>query len=771
MKQTLHIFKKLLVTVIALAAVSLNAKADYAIDETTFPDENFRNFLTSQSYGSDGVLKDAELASITVMDVSRKSVASLKGIELFTALQDLDCSSNQLTELDLSQNTQLLYLECSQNQLTSLDVSGLTSLQILFCYRNKLQSLDVTTNTNLTKLAFFENEVAEIDVTNCTKLKELTCYTNNLSVLDVSHNSELTLLECYKNQLTSLNVSACTKLKELSCSNNMLTQLNLSNCHELVKVACASNRLVAFNVSNTKLTTSITINNNCLKGAQMDAFIASLPSVNSKTMLAITTGNDTGGECNVISTSQVAAAQEKGWNIITKVVNTNNGSTSMYMTVYNGSEETVDPCTIPLTLEILESGTKLTVSNTSGTTYEISYNGSDSWIERTGITDVTTTLPDGCQTVSFRGNNTSGIYISVDKPCYVYGNVMSMVSATDYATCIEITEEYAFYKMFGSSKIDLHPSKELVLPAVTLSPHCYDSMFSKSTLSRAPELPATECAQYCYYYMFNGCDNLTTAPELPATKLSDGCYRAMFQYCHALETAPAVLPAKKLEYECYDNMFRSCTALTTAPEFSATELAGNCCYFMFADCSKLEAAPLLPATSAANRCYMYMFYNCKELTQAADLPATTLAPNCYAGMFYGDSKLEKAPMLPAPVLVNGCYSYMFTNCEKLNYVKCLATDLSANQAANDWERATNVWLDGVAATGTFVTADGMEDWTIGTGGIPEGWTVSNATGIISPTVSPIIEENSYYTLDGRKLSGKPTQKGIYIHQGNKILIR
>ena len=59
MKQTLHIFKKLLVTVIALAAVSLNAKADYAIDETTFPDENFRNFLTSQSYGSDGVLTDA----------------------------------------------------------------------------------------------------------------------------------------------------------------------------------------------------------------------------------------------------------------------------------------------------------------------------------------------------------------------------------------------------------------------------------------------------------------------------------------------------------------------------------------------------------------------------------------------------------------------------------------------------------------------------------------------------------------------------------------
>ena len=30
--------------------------------------------------------------------------------------------------------------------------------------------------------------------------------------------------------------------------------------------------------------------------------------------------------------------------------------------------------------------------------------------------------------------------------------------------------------------------------------------------------------------------------------------------------------------------------------------------------------------------------------------------------------------------------------------------------------------------------------------------------------------NSYYTLDGRKLSKKPTQKGIYIHQGKKVVV-
>lgn len=29
----------------------------------------------------------------------------------------------------------------------------------------------------------------------------------------------------------------------------------------------------------------------------------------------------------------------------------------------------------------------------------------------------------------------------------------------------------------------------------------------------------------------------------------------------------------------------------------------------------------------------------------------------------------------------------------------------------------------------------------------------------------------WYTLDGRKLSGKPTQKGIYVVKGRKIVVK
>ena len=39
----------------------------------------------------------------------------------------------------------------------------------------------------------------------------------------------------------------------------------------------------------------------------------------------------------------------------------------------------------------------------------------------------------------------------------------------------------------------------------------------------------TDAPRYCYRNMFKGCSSLTTAPELPATILADHCYEYMFR--------------------------------------------------------------------------------------------------------------------------------------------------------------------------------------------------------------------------------------------------
>ena len=49
-------------------------------------------------------------------------------------------------------------------------------------------------------------------------------------------------------------------------------------------------------------------------------------------------------------------------------------------------------------------------------------------------------------------------------------------------------------------------------------------------------LPAASLADYCYFYMFYGCSNLTTAPELPASTLAKSCYERMFTYCRSLNS-------------------------------------------------------------------------------------------------------------------------------------------------------------------------------------------------------------------------------------------
>lgn len=117
-----------------------------------------------------------------------------------------------------------------------------------------------------------------------------------------------------------------------------------------------------------------------------------------------------------------------------------------------------------------------------------------------------------------------------------------------------------------------------------------------------------------------------------------------------------------------------------------------------------------------------IFFLCMGLIDASNLilPATALTNGCYYSMFERCGKLTGVPELPATTLVQNCYKNMFTDCEKLNYVKCLATDISASNC-------TSNWLDGVASSGTFVKAAGMNGWPTGTSGIPENWTVQDAS--------------------------------------------
>ena len=194
--------------------------AGVAIDNTNFPDANFRTFVKNFDTNKDDSLSDTEIAAVEEIDCYNKGISNLKGIEYFTALRSLNCGYNQLTALDVSKNTTLTKLYCKNNQLTVLDVSKNTALTYLRCNRNQLTSLDVSKNTALTGLNCGYNQLTSLDVSKNTALTWLGCAGNQLTALDVSKNTALTELDCDKNQLTSLDVSN-TDMDELDCDDNI----------------------------------------------------------------------------------------------------------------------------------------------------------------------------------------------------------------------------------------------------------------------------------------------------------------------------------------------------------------------------------------------------------------------------------------------------------------------------------------------------------------------------------------------------------------------
>lgn len=225
-----------------------------------------------------------------------------------------------------------------------------------------------------------------------------------------------------------------------------------------------------------------------------------------------------------------------------------------------------DPLKTPLTFEAKEAGAIVGVFVFEGThTTQLQYKLNDgAWTDYTLNDEII--LENVGDKVSFRGDNHGTEENGLDPirctaPCYIYGNVMSLLYKENFATATTLPRNFIFYGLLSGMPIYSHPTKDLLLPATTLTEECYSGMFEYTCLTRAPELPSETLAPACYWLMFEGCTNLTTAPAtLPATTLAERCYSGMFKGCTSLTTAP-VLPAPTLVESCYYSMFEGCSSL------------------------------------------------------------------------------------------------------------------------------------------------------------------------------------------------------------------
>ena len=93
------------------------------------PDANFKAYLLENfDANKDGNISLAEAKTIKSIDCSGKSIQKLDGIEKFENLEFLNCSNNQLNELELRYNKKLDRLICNDNNTDMFIYIGLSSL-------------------------------------------------------------------------------------------------------------------------------------------------------------------------------------------------------------------------------------------------------------------------------------------------------------------------------------------------------------------------------------------------------------------------------------------------------------------------------------------------------------------------------------------------------------------------------------------------------------------------------------------------------------------
>ena len=226
------------------------------------PDASFEAILIKEGIDSDGTLnqrmlrKDALEVSVLDLNFSSETVISdLTGIEGFVGLKKLSAMQQEITEIDLRHNTFLDTLVLAGNYISNIDISNNPNLVLLDVQSNQLSAINGLSkavhlkelNLSFNELEEFsiENETLEIlkisnnllhsfDVKGSINLKNILLTTNELTSVDFSKNILLETLLISDNNIQNIDLEHNTSLTHLYISSNSLTDLDVGNNQELI---------------------------------------------------------------------------------------------------------------------------------------------------------------------------------------------------------------------------------------------------------------------------------------------------------------------------------------------------------------------------------------------------------------------------------------------------------------------------------------------------------------------------------------------------------
>ena len=231
-------------------------------------------------------IEESEALNVTFLDISNSNIGSLQGLENFTNLEYLNCSSNpiiygfnfnilkKLTYLNYSFIDTTTYLNFENSNLTTLVLDGLTNLRYLQCNGNKeLTSLSISGAVNLITLWCVNNKLKWLDLNGLMSLEEIHCDSNQLESLDAGGLASLKSLSCAYNILSSLNVNGSTNLTSLLCYGNKLQKLDVVNLTNLVTLYCYSNEIWELDVNGLINLKELLCDGNHISSLKIDGLV------------------------------------------------------------------------------------------------------------------------------------------------------------------------------------------------------------------------------------------------------------------------------------------------------------------------------------------------------------------------------------------------------------------------------------------------------------------------------------------------------------------
>lgn len=225
------------------------------LNETTFPDTDFRNFVASKcDTNNDGTLQSDEIRAAKILDTEFEAYfSSTQGIEYLKNLKKFAAPMAGITDIDVSQNPKLQILDLNYNEeLDTIDVSSNANLRILDISTTKISNVDVSQNPDLKWLYCYDSQIDSIDVSHNSKLKRLDLARTAISNIDISNNPKLQALNIEETNVSSINTSQNRDLYEFYFKDTTISQVDFSKNWNLAQVWASGTKLTSLDVSHCR---------------------------------------------------------------------------------------------------------------------------------------------------------------------------------------------------------------------------------------------------------------------------------------------------------------------------------------------------------------------------------------------------------------------------------------------------------------------------------------------------------------------------------------